>query len=188
MFPRPILVCSSRQPLCFHILAASLSSPKKSTPLQSSKSSLFSQNAGVGWASPMLLRDTRGGVYPPFLSALEFDLPGFGFQAKEPVTPFPPTFSRNIAPKRIESATNCARAPTVPLSTFKINTCKSVSKQRTLSPFRINTCEKQGEGGPSAPVTTRHPQRPARAEHREHVEKYSATLRRRRGWSGLWGR
>jgi hypothetical protein len=133
VLPRPILACNSRQPLCFHILAASLSSPKKSTPLESSKSRLFFQS-------------TRGGVYPPFLSALQSGLPGFGFQAKEPVTPFPPTFSRNIAPKRIESATNCARAPTVPLSAFKINTCKSVSKQRTLSPFRMNTCKKRGEG------------------------------------------
>src|SRR6267143_4983533 len=34
------------------------------------------------------------------------------------------------------------------LTTFRINTCKSVSKQRTLTIFRINTYEKQGEGGP----------------------------------------
>jgi hypothetical protein len=34
------------------------------------------------------------------------------------------------------------------LNTFRINTCKSVSKQRTSSPFRINTYEKpRGEGG-----------------------------------------
>src|SRR6266851_2363828 len=33
------------------------------------------------------------------------------------------------------------------LSTFRINTSKSMSKQMTLSPFRINTCEKTGEGG-----------------------------------------
>src|SRR5712664_3706928 len=48
VLPRPILACSSRQPLCFHILAASLSSPKKSTLLESNKSRLFFQNAG-GW-------------------------------------------------------------------------------------------------------------------------------------------
>src|SRR5260370_25756992 len=34
------------------------------------------------------------------------------------------------------------------LTTFRINTCKSVSKQRTLTSFRINTYEKRGEGGP----------------------------------------
>ncbi len=32
------------------------------------------------------------------------------------------------------------------ISPFRINTCKSVSKQRTLTCFRINTCEKTGGG------------------------------------------
>jgi len=32
------------------------------------------------------------------------------------------------------------------LSTFRMNTCKSVSKQRTLSTFRMNTYEKPGGG------------------------------------------
>src|SRR5712664_4976365 len=34
------------------------------------------------------------------------------------------------------------------VSPFRMNTYKSVSKQRTLTPFRINTYEKQGGGGP----------------------------------------
>ena len=34
-----------------------------------------------------------------------------------------------------------------PLSTFRMNTCKSVSKQSTLTTFRMNTYAKQGEGG-----------------------------------------
>src|SRR5207253_2662316 len=34
------------------------------------------------------------------------------------------------------------------ISPFRINTCKTVSKQRTLTTFRMNTYEKQGEGGP----------------------------------------
>src|SRR5229473_1155500 len=33
-----------------------------------------------------------------------------------------------------------------PLTTFRINTCKSVSKQRTLTTFRMNTYKKPGEG------------------------------------------
>ena len=33
------------------------------------------------------------------------------------------------------------------INTFRINTCKSVSKQMTLSGFRINTCEKAGGRG-----------------------------------------
>jgi hypothetical protein len=36
---------------------------------------------------------------------------------------------------------------TGPLSSFRMNTCKSVSKQRTLSSFRINTYAKTGGGG-----------------------------------------
>src|SRR5712692_8875277 len=34
-----------------------------------------------------------------------------------------------------------------PVSPFRMNTCKSVSKQRTLTTFRMNTYEKRGEGG-----------------------------------------
>ena len=40
-------------PLCFHQLAVSLASPKKSTPLQSSKSGLFFGNPGVGYPCPI---------------------------------------------------------------------------------------------------------------------------------------
>src|SRR5229473_6174232 len=35
------------------------------------------------------------------------------------------------------------------VSPFRMNTSKSVSKQRTLTTFRMNTYEKQGEGGRS---------------------------------------
>ncbi|MCU1242419.1 MAG: hypothetical protein JWO71_3145 [Candidatus Acidoferrum typicum] len=35
----------------------------------------------------------------------------------------------------------------LPITTFRMNTCKSVSKQRTLTPFRMNTCEKTGGRG-----------------------------------------
>jgi len=34
-----------------------------------------------------------------------------------------------------------------PLTTFRMNTCKSISKQSTLTIFRMNTYAKQGEGG-----------------------------------------
>src|SRR5579859_7128418 len=42
-----------------------------------------------------------------------------------------------------------------PLTTFRINTCKSVSKQSTLTPFRMNTYEKRGEGVPPSRVPLR---------------------------------
>src|SRR5229473_149768 len=68
------------------------------------------------------------------------------------LTPFPPTFPRETACKTIAAARNCARAPAIPLTTFRMNTCKSVSKQRTLSPFRINTYAKPGGGGAYCPA------------------------------------
>jgi hypothetical protein len=44
-----------------------------------------------------------------------------------------------------------------PVNPFRINTCKSVSKQRTLTTFRINTYEKQGEGAKAQGVWGRDP-------------------------------
>ena len=63
------------------------------------------------------------------------------------LTPFLPSFPGKITYKRILSAKNSARAPASPLSTFRMNTCESVSKQRTLSTSRMNTYAKTGGGG-----------------------------------------
>jgi len=63
------------------------------------------------------------------------------------LTPFPPAFPGKISCRRILSAKNSPRAPASPLSTFRMNTCKNVSKQRTLSPFRMNTYAKTGGRG-----------------------------------------
>jgi hypothetical protein len=46
----------------------------------------------------------------------------------------------------------CQRPP--PLTLFRINTCKSVSKQRTLTPFRMNTYKKRGRGVEGRSVQT----------------------------------
>src|SRR5713226_1082134 len=40
---------------------------------------------------------------------------------------------------------------------FRMNTCESVSKQRTLTAFTINTYEKQGEGGIQHPARSFRP-------------------------------
>ncbi len=48
---------------------------------------------------------------------------------------------------RAHLANGCKNSETATLTTFRINTCKSVSKQRTLTPLRINTYKKPGEGG-----------------------------------------
>jgi len=55
---------------------------------------------------------------------------------------------------RAHLADSCKNTKTATLTTFRINTCKSVSKQRTLTPFKINTYGKRGEGG--TPSRTRH--------------------------------
>src|SRR5258708_23711441 len=56
-------------------------------------------------------------------------------------------------PKTLPSLTHLESTPAkyaigVTLTAFRINTSKSVSKQRTLTPFRMNTYEKEGGGGP----------------------------------------
>src|SRR5713226_8900535 len=51
-------------------------------------------------------------------------------------------------------AKGCKSTNTATLTTFRINTCKSVSKQRALTPFRINTYEKHREGK-GFPLATR---------------------------------
>src|SRR5260221_8058060 len=52
--------------------------------------------------------------------------------------------------KPIPSRLPHASAPLPVTYSFRINTYKSVSKQRTLTPFRMNTYERQGEGGSMA--------------------------------------
>ena len=51
--------------------------------------------------------------------------------------------------RTLRGAANMAEPATV--TTFKVNTCKSVSKQRTLTLSRINTYKKRGEGGTPIP-------------------------------------
>jgi hypothetical protein len=70
-------------------------------------------------------------------------------------------------------------------SIFRINTCKSVSKQRTLTLFGINTYEKTGEGGlhclPRAKQRRRSPLRKAfatRAKGKMRPSAWDALKRR----------
>ena len=67
------------------------------------------------------------------------------------------------------STVDCEPQFRPPPTPFRINTCKSVSKQTTLTPFRINTYEKHREGGGA--------QRPWRSP----LQKAAATLRKT-GW------
>ncbi len=57
------------------------------------------------------------------------------------------TRDRGVTAPPKSSSPLATRHSPLPLTPFRINTCKSVSKQRTLTSFRMNTYEKQGEGG-----------------------------------------
>src|SRR6266851_5670536 len=59
-----------------------------------------------------------------------------------------PSDAPSGASKGAHFAKGCKSAETATLTTFRMNTCKSVSKQRTLTIFRMNTYKKQGEGVP----------------------------------------
>src|SRR5260221_7111786 len=87
---------------------------------------------------------------------------------------------RNLSyPSRRSSLTKgCKKPVTAALTTFRINTCKSVSKQTTLTFFRINTYEKPGGRGapascdflvyPDLRAATRLP-RSSRGHFRRHM-------------------
>src|SRR5260370_29784871 len=61
-------------------------------------------------------------------------------------TPPPKSFSPLVYPERL--LRRATRPSPLALTSFRINTCKSVSKQTTLTSFRINTYGKHmGEGG-----------------------------------------
>src|SRR6266403_3952775 len=66
------------------------------------------------------------------------------------------TRDRGVTPPPKSSSPRVTRHSPLPLTPFRINTCKSVSKQRTLTTFRMNTYEKQGEGGTHGGVRTGH--------------------------------
>src|SRR5258708_25246079 len=62
------------------------------------------------------------------------------------------------------------------LTTFRINTCKSVSKQRTLTIFRMNTYEKQGEG--MSVIVNQESEKDSRPERPSGVKDLSPFPRR----------
>src|SRR6266849_4036668 len=63
----------------------------------------------------------------------------------------------SVSPMKCLPATHYPLTTHSPLTTFRINTCKSVSKQRTLTPFRMNTYEKHR--GVGVLLLTKHPMR-----------------------------
>jgi hypothetical protein len=77
-----------------------------------------------------------------------------------------PLYVASVSPVEYLSTTHYPLLTThFPLTTFRINTCKSVSKQRTLTPFRINTYKKQG----GTPANSRYD-----SGHMRHVAPLSS--------------
>jgi hypothetical protein len=101
-------------------------------PLFSRACSLFFRNAGGGIPrSPRSLRQLRARRLPR---------PGRGVSALS----FSSIFSRHWPLSVARHASLATRH--FLLSTFRINTCKSATKQTTSTPFKITTCEKHREG------------------------------------------
>jgi hypothetical protein len=113
-------------------------------------------------------------------------------QPCRPVRPLTPLYSCTLEPR----------------NSRRMNTCKSGSKQRTLSPFRMNTCEKRGGGclltlvphrltptslllpggptpNPARPRRARLPQARAKSDELTHMESHSYTKHRGEGVSSL---
>ena len=60
-------------------------------------------------------------------------------------------------PSEFFSLFQSARETSPALTLFRINTCKSISKQTTLTSIRINTCKKPGGGGWGRIISLRRP-------------------------------
>jgi hypothetical protein len=129
LFPTPAL--------CFQQLAAS-----------------FCKTPGVG----VPLRDGRctGAQNCPSVSPLPATLTHSLSRKSFPCRSYANTRDRGVTPPPKSSSPLATRHSPLPLTTFRINTCKSVSKQRTLTIFRMNTYEKTGEGGYPRAVQTGH--------------------------------
>ncbi len=154
--------CAPKSPFVFNRLRTLYLSCRSfcdSCPLFSMTSALFDKNTGgrvprsglwtLGGSRRRLPvpetqpRDTRANIpsSPSASTALIIPTGSKGFNTlwvRFPSSPLP-----HLRP--------LLRSPPLCVSTFRINTYKSVSKQRTLTIFRINTCEKpRGRGVPLA--------------------------------------
>jgi len=68
------------------------------------------------------------------------------------------------------------------LSTFRMNTCKNVSKESALTTFRMNTYAKRGEGGAAIPVPLPTTHFPATASRRDRKLPSPAHQRAQNKW------
>jgi len=118
-------------------------------PLFSITCALFLQNTRGGIPLPELVRCTEAQkclFVSPLLATLTHSVSRKSF----PCHSYANTRDTGATAPRFFSALATRHSPLPPDGfsiSFRINTCKSVSKQTTLTPFRINTYEKHREGG-----------------------------------------
>src|SRR6266849_6872200 len=153
-----------------------------SRPLFSMTSALFWQNTRGGIPLRKLLRCTEAQKYlslSPLLATLTHSVSRKSFPCLSyantrdgGVTPPPNFLSPLVYPERL--LRRATRHSPLALTTFKINTCKSVSKQATLTPFRINTYEKRG--GRGVPVFSASPASSLQASSLQNLMRHVAPL------------
>ncbi len=103
----------------------------------------FSKTPGVGY--PLTSRPCGISSLQPLLSRPSYNLVN-AILAEPLHLPSPPRpLCSDLSALCVKPFLAFARRQ-APLTPFRINTCKSVSKQTTLTSFRITTYEKQGEG------------------------------------------
>jgi hypothetical protein len=123
------LFCSSVAPvLCFQQLAAS-----------------FPRIPGVGY--PERIYGTPGWGVPKHVSLPTHQPAASSLRQLSALCVSLPRASRGALTFAVALARPSRRFSCTRLTTFRMNTCKSVSKQSTLTTFRMNTYEKRGEGG-----------------------------------------
>ena len=140
--PRPVNLL---QPLCALFTAPALSFQQLAAS--------FCKTPGVG----VLLRTGRctEAQKCPSVSPLPATLTHSLSRKSFPCHSYANTRDRGVTPPKFFSPLvypepllrRATRHSPLALTPFRINTCKSVSKQRALTPFRINTYEKHREGG-----------------------------------------
>ena len=147
---------SSPNPRLFIVLRTLLRSERTQLSYNKANPHSFDKTPGVGVPLRVLLSctDTQRS---PFVSSLfatlahsmlrkSFPCRSYANTRDRGATPPPKSFSPLVYPERLWR--RATRPSPLALTPFRINTCKSVSKQTTLTSFRINTYEKhRGEEG-----------------------------------------
>ena len=142
--PRPVNVL---QPLCALFAAPVLSFQQLAAS--------FCKTPGVG--VPLRAGRCTEAQKCPSVSPLPATLTHSVSRKSFPCHSYANTRDRGATPPPKFFSPRATRHSPLALTPFRINTCKSVSKQTTLSSFRINTYEKHRGGGGPLPPTTHRP-------------------------------